>query len=77
VANFPGVVADMAEVVAAIEAAAPEVAGAVTWDEIELPFPEALEAVVLERELGPLRRTSLADGVAATVARFREAHRAA
>jgi hypothetical protein len=62
----------MAEVVGAIEAAVPEVAGTVTWDEKQLPFPAALEAVELERALGPLPRTPLAEGVAATVAQFRE-----
>ena len=33
VANYPGVAATMDEVVAAVEAAAPEVAGRVTFDE--------------------------------------------
>lgn len=73
-ANFPGVVATMAEVVAAIEAAAPEVAGRITWDDgVRLPFPSALEAVALERALGPLPRTPLADGVRETVDAFRAA----
>lgn len=74
VANFPGAVAALAEVVAAIEAAAPEARGLITWDEhVRLPFPSALEAVALERALGPLPRTPLADGVRATVAAFRAA----
>ncbi len=65
--NFPGVVASMAEVVAAIEAAAPEVAGKITWVDQPLAFPESLEAVGLERALGPLPRTTLVDGVRETI----------
>ena len=65
--NLPGVVASMAEVVAAIEAAVPEVAGSITWVEQPLPFPESLEAVGLEPAVGPVPRTSLAEGVRATI----------
>jgi UDP-glucuronate 4-epimerase len=71
VANYPGVAASMRELVGAIEAAAPEVAGALTWDETPLPFPSELEATALERTIGPVPRTPLDDGVAATVATFR------
>jgi UDP-glucuronate 4-epimerase len=71
VANFPGQRATMDEVVAAIEAAAPEVAGRITFQDGQLPFPEALEATLLERLVGPLPHTTLADGVRATVEHFR------
>jgi nucleoside-diphosphate-sugar epimerase len=71
VANFPGVKASMSEVVAAIEAAAPEAAGQITWEETELPFPAELEAQALEELVGPLPKLSLADGVSATIERFR------
>lgn len=70
VANYPGVPAPIEDVVAAIEAAAPAVVGRVTWEEAPLPFPARLEAIALERALGPLPRTPLADGVAATVDRY-------
>jgi nucleoside-diphosphate-sugar epimerase len=73
VANFPGVPATMPEVVAAIEAAVPEAADTIDWEDVTLPFPAKLEATALEEALGPLPRTSLADGVAATVAHFRSA----
>lgn len=63
VANFPGVRASMAEVVAAIDAAAPEAAGRITWEEAPLPFPAELEARALEETLGPLPRASLAEGL--------------
>ena len=71
VANFPGVAASTAEIAAAIEAAAPDVAGQITWTDDLLPFPETLEATLLERLVGPLPRTSLADGVRRTVEHHR------
>lgn len=72
VANFPGEPTSMDEVVAAIESAAPEAAGAITWSEERLPFPESLESGLLERLLGPLPHTPLSEGVTRTVDRFRE-----
>jgi UDP-glucuronate 4-epimerase len=71
VANFPGAPSTMQEVVDAIEAAAPAVAGRVTWEEGQLPFPEALESHMLERLIGPFTPTPLADGVRATIEHFR------
>jgi hypothetical protein len=63
----------MQEVVDAIEAAAPAVAGRVSWEEGQLPFPEALEGRLLERLIGPIRHTPLAEGVRATIEHFRAA----
>ena len=71
VANFPGVPSTMQEVVDAIEAAAPAVAGKVFWEEGQLPFPEALQGQLLERLVGPLQHTSLVDGVRRTIEQFR------
>jgi UDP-glucuronate 4-epimerase len=68
--NFPGVTATMAEVVAAIEAAAPDLAGRITWVEQPRPFPEELEQGGLEAAIGPIRKTSLADGVRETIELF-------
>ncbi|MBA2298073.1 MAG: SDR family oxidoreductase, partial [Actinobacteria bacterium] len=62
VANFPGVLASMAEVVAAIEAAAPEGPCRISFADSPLPFPAELEALALERTLGPLDGSTLADG---------------
>jgi nucleoside-diphosphate-sugar epimerase len=73
VANFPGAAASIEEVIAAIEAAAPEVVGTITFVAEELPFPRTLDATLLEQLVGPLRRTTLADGVAATIEHFRRA----
>lgn len=69
--NFPGTRAHMGEVVAAIEAAAPEAAGLVTFVDAQLPFPAELESGGLEAAVGPLRLTPLAEGVRETVERFR------
>jgi UDP-glucuronate 4-epimerase len=71
VANFPGEPSTMAEVVSAIERAAPEAAGKITWKEERLPFPESLEGRLLEQLVGPLPRTSLSDGVRQAIEHFR------
>ena len=71
VANFPGVAASPAEVATAIEAVVPEVAGLITWTDDRLPFPETLEATRLERLLGPLPRTPLAEGIRLTIEHYR------
>ena len=70
VANFPGISASMDEVVAAIEAAAPESAGRVNWDETPLPFPAMVEAEALEKAIGPVPQPTLVEGVAETIALF-------
>jgi UDP-glucuronate 4-epimerase len=66
VRNLGGPAVDMAEVVAAIEAAAPEAAGRITYDDLLLPFPEEFESSE------PLS-TPLAVGVRETVEHFRSA----
>jgi UDP-glucuronate 4-epimerase len=71
VANFPGVPASMAAVVAAIEAEAPEIAGRITYEEAPLPFPAELEARALEKAIGPVPQPSLAAGIGETIERFR------
>ena len=67
--NVPGALADVADVVACIEAAVP--GAEITWGGDRLPFPAAMEAVGFDRDVGPFPRTSLAHGVAATIAHFR------
>jgi nucleoside-diphosphate-sugar epimerase len=70
VANFPGRSASMAEVVAAIEAAAPEVAGQISWNETPLPFPAKVEMRALEAAIGTLPQPPLAEGIAETISLF-------
>jgi UDP-glucuronate 4-epimerase len=69
--NVGGESSDMADVVAAIELAAPEVAGLVTIDGAPLPFPAAPSNAGLGDVVGPIPCTPLIEGVAATIASFR------
>jgi len=70
--NFRGSVAHMREVVAAIEAATPEMRGKITFEEKPLPFPEEMDGAPLARVIGSLPHTPLVEGVAETVKCFRE-----
>jgi UDP-glucuronate 4-epimerase len=69
--NLGGSVVDMGEAVSAIEAAAPEASGRITFDDVQLPFPPEFESESLERALGPLTWTPLAEGVRETVEHYR------
>ncbi len=69
--NVGGESVDMTEVVAAIELAAPDVSGRVTIDGPPLPFPAAPSDAGLADAVGSVARTSLVDGVAATIDGFR------
>jgi UDP-glucuronate 4-epimerase len=68
VVNTAGVVARVDDFAAEVRAQLPDAEIAITGD--PLPFPPALEAVAYERELGPFPRTSLAAGIAETIALF-------
>ncbi|MGQ0602916.1 MAG: hypothetical protein ACT4QE_14630 [Anaerolineales bacterium] len=70
--NLTGTAVYMREVVAAIEVAAPEMRGRITFEDMPLPFPEEMDGAPLEHVLGPVSRTPLAEGVAWTVNCFRE-----
>jgi UDP-glucuronate 4-epimerase len=71
--NLRGSVVHMREIVAAIEAAAPESRGTITFADSALPFPEEYDAAPLAELIGPLPYTPLQDGVGATLACFRAA----
>lgn len=71
--NLRGGVARMDEVVAAIEAAAPSLAGQFTFDKAPLPYPEEFDDSALIAALGPPPHTPLAEGVARTIHLFEEA----
>ena len=58
--NAPGALADVADIVAAIQESVPE--AEITWSGDPLPFPPELEAVGFDRDVGPFPRTPLADG---------------
>jgi nucleoside-diphosphate-sugar epimerase len=71
--NLRGHVGHMREMVAAIEATAPDVAGQITYDDAPLPFPEGFDDTALAQVIGSPPATALADGVAATIDQFRAA----
>lgn len=73
--NIRGSVVDMAEIVAAIEAAEPRAAGSITYDPTPLPFPDGQNDSQLAALLGPIPYTPLNEGVAATIATFKQALR--
>jgi UDP-glucuronate 4-epimerase len=69
--NLGGPSAHASEVVSAIEAAAPEVAGRITFDDVQLPFPEEMEAGDLEDVVGPIEWTTLQEGTRQTIELYR------
>ena len=69
--NLAGHPVHMSDVVEAIEAAAPEATGMITFDDALLPFPDEVDSTSLDGLLGPSRDTPLHSGVADTIARFR------
>jgi hypothetical protein len=68
---MPGTVAHMSEVVAAIEAAAPDIAGRITFDDIQLPLPGEMATGGLAATIGDVHVTPLAEGVRETVEHYR------
>ena len=71
--NIQGSVVDMSEVVAAIETAVPAARGTVTYEPNPLPFPDGQDDAPLQALLGDVSYTSLEEGVARTIALFKEA----
>ena len=69
--NMPGSLAHMRDMVSAIEAAAPAVAGKITFADTPLPLPEELATGGLAEVVGPVKVTPLADAVRETVEHFR------
>jgi len=69
--NLGGPSSDMGEVVAAIEAAAPDVAGLVQFEDVQLPFPPEMEAGSLEDVVGAIERTPLDEGTRLTIEHYR------
>ncbi len=72
--NLGGTTAAMAEVVAAIEAAAPAMAGRITYAPEPLPVPEGVDGSPLETLIGRVSWLPLDEGVRRTVEHFRVAH---
>ena len=70
--NLAGTSVDMAEVVTAITAAAPESAGSIEFDQVLLPFPGEVDAASFARLVGPIAETPFPQAVGDSVARFRD-----
>jgi len=68
--NVRGAVVPIEEFVATLEAVVPGAAGLVTHGDRQLPIAPDLDDSRLEARLGPLPRTSLAEGIAETHRRF-------
>jgi UDP-glucuronate 4-epimerase len=71
--NLSGSVVHMREVVAAIESAAPEARGQITFDDQALQLPEDVDAAPLVGLIGEPPYTPLQDAVVETLATFRAA----
>jgi nucleoside-diphosphate-sugar epimerase len=69
--NLGGPSSHASDVVSAIEAVAPEVTGRVTFDDVQLPFPEEMEEGDLENVVGPIEWTTLRDGTRQTIELYR------
>jgi UDP-glucuronate 4-epimerase len=74
--NMGGSTAHMTEIITAIEAAAPEMAGKITFAPNTLSLPEKIDSQPLESALGPTAWTPLPEGVRQTVENFRGAVKA-
>jgi nucleoside-diphosphate-sugar epimerase len=71
--NIEGSVSHMRDVVAAIETAEPGIAGRITYEDKPLMLPDGQEDSALRELLGTLPDTPLQEGVARTVAHFKQA----
>jgi nucleoside-diphosphate-sugar epimerase len=71
--NLGGTPADVADVVAAIETVAPEMAGKITHAPDPLFTPEGVDGSAVEAVIGPVHWRPLAAGVADTMAHVRRA----
>lgn len=69
--NLRGEIAHMSEVVAHIEAAAPEVTGLITFDDKPLALPDGADDSGLVRHLGMPPSRPLSEGIASTIEHFR------
>jgi nucleoside-diphosphate-sugar epimerase len=74
--NLGGTVASVADVVAAIERAAPESAGTITYKSEPLFTPDGVQGKAIEELLGPASWRPLDEGVRDTIETFRAAEAA-
>lgn len=72
VLNIPGTPLAIEEVIAEIERVVPESAGRIGFEGPRLPFPQALDSSQFSSIVGTVRVTPFGQGVAETVAHFRQ-----
>lgn len=72
VLNVGGPAVSVGEVVAAIEEAVPEATGSITFENTDLPFPSRLDGSGLDRLIGEVPYTPIAEGVAESIELFRK-----
>ncbi len=70
--NLGGFSPDMQDVKDAVDRAAPEAADKITFEDIQLPFPQEVDGSGLEAAIGTVAHKPLAEGVAETVTLFRD-----
>ena len=70
--NLGGLAPHMQDVHDAITEAAPEAADKITFEDIQLPFPQEVDGSGLEAAIGQVTHKPLTEGVAETVAMFRD-----
>ncbi len=70
--NLGGFSPDMQDVKDAIDRAAPEAADKITFEDIQLPFPQEVDGSGLEAAIGTVTHKPLAEGVVETVTLFRD-----
>ncbi len=71
--NLGGESVSTSQVIASIEKAAPSACGKITFNDVPLPFPQEVDNAALIEAVGPLHFTSLDEGVAETLAIFKDA----
>lgn len=71
--NLGGGTVSMEQIVAAIEKAAPEAKGRITFKNVPLPFPRHNDTGELAKLIGPVCRTGLEEGVRESAEYFRAA----
>lgn len=72
VSDLDGDVVPLGEIVRAIEAAAPDAAGTISYAATPLPFPAQADGSVLRAAIGPVARTPFPEAVNDSVQRFRK-----
>jgi nucleoside-diphosphate-sugar epimerase len=71
--NLGGIAATTDQVIAAIDQAAPEMAGQITHGDDVMPFPDAIDDSAVEDAIGPIGWRPLDQGVQQTIDDFRAA----